>query len=213
MITPNPHSSIAVANFIVNRPPQLDLDASFVLVSYNLNLSYLDRRRLISTTRMGLTLARTAYATTVKVQNSLSYLNLTLTRIEGGDSKWRIPPASRLYPGAMPVYSPYFYWQLPRKKYAGAKRIGENFSTPKAGSCKEGTRLGDAGCRWRRHEAAQVIHGKALLELGWNATIVQHWPLHSVGPNSTTQLETNLPVFAKAWDALSKRIARRCCGC
>jgi hypothetical protein len=97
--------------------------------------------------------------------------------------------------GAMPAWLPYFYYQLPRDSYPDATRIGDNWSTPKNGSCAEGMNVGDNRCTWRRQPFAKVIFGQQLLDKGWNNTVVQHWPLHEFGPNTTQQYETNQPVF------------------
>ena len=100
-----------------------------------------------------------------------------------------------------------------KSSYADTRRIGENWSTPKNGSCAEGARVGDNGCTWSRHPFARIVFGQQLLDNGWNATAVAHWPLHEHGPNQTTQYYTNLPVFDATWQALDKLLAPRCCGC
>lgn len=60
---------------------------------------------------------------------------------------------------------------------------------------------------------AQVIHGNELLVLGWNNTVVTHWPLHEYGVNNSQQLDTNIPLLARAFDNLGEWIKPRCCGC
>eukprot|EP00656_Telonema_subtile_P005400 TRINITY_DN12457_c0_g1_i1.p1 TRINITY_DN12457_c0_g1~~TRINITY_DN12457_c0_g1_i1.p1 ORF type:complete len:491 (-),score=60.27 TRINITY_DN12457_c0_g1_i1:271-1743(-) len=131
----------------------------------------------------------------------------------GGRSKWAIPNSSRWYVGAMPVYQPYFYWQIPKDTYPEATYLGENLSTPKAGQCNASQQLGEHGCTWRRLPRASVIHGDQLLGLGWNDTVVQHWPLHEYGPNVSEQLQHNLPVFDRGWELLRQWTIPRCCGC
>jgi hypothetical protein len=42
----------------------------------------------------------------------------------------------------MPTWLPYFYYQLPKDAYPNTTRIGENWSTPKNGSCAEGKKVG-----------------------------------------------------------------------
>lgn len=128
-------------------------------------------------------------------------------------SKWATSDSSKRYVGAMPVYSPYFYYQLPRPEYPGARFLGYNFATPRQSKCGEDSELGDNSCTWKRRRDARIVFGSDLIALGWNATIVEHWPLHEFGPNSTVQLETNLPIFKKAWENLAQWVSPRCCGC
>lgn len=131
----------------------------------------------------------------------------------GARSKWEISAKSARFVGRMPTWIPYFYFQTPRGTYPGARQNGDNWSTPKNGSCPDGAALGDGGCSWRRLPAAAVIAGAELLALGWNATAVSHWPLREYGPNTTEQYATNLPVFKAAWARLGALVAQRCCGC
>ena len=132
---------------------------------------------------------------------------------DGSRSKWQTSEESQRFVGMMPAYMPYFYFQLPAQSYNGTRRIGENWSTPRRGQCNETQALGDGGCTWRRLPAASVVMGQQLLDLGWNNTAVQHWPLHRHGPNQTDQYLNNLAVFRKGWAALDARLSPRCCGC
>jgi hypothetical protein len=43
--------------------------------------------------------------------------------------------------------------------------------------------------------------------------VIQHWPLHLFGPNTTLQTAQNLEVFKAAWKALDDVRVPRCCGC
>ena len=43
--------------------------------------------------------------------------------------------------------------------------------------------------------------------------VVNHWPLHTFGANTTAQILENTPVFKAAFDALEDWVSPRCCGC
>ena len=51
--------------------------------------------------------------------------------------------------GKSPVMLPYVYYQKPAENYPNSTHIGDNFSTPKNGSCAAGMKLGDKGCTWK----------------------------------------------------------------
>ena len=144
-------------------------------------------------------------------------------------SKWATSLVSQRYVGAMPVYEPYFYYQLPRDTYPRSTLLGYNYATPKAGKCAEGEPLphssdavdvaghpSSTGCTWRRTPGARVVYGSELLANNWNNTVATHWPLHTLGPDTSVQLAHNLPVFNATFAALSTTaglLTPRCCGC
>ena len=152
-------------------------------------------------------------------------------------SKWITSAVSQKFVGAMPVYSPYFYYQLPHDRYPGTSHIGFNYATPKAGKCEEGRPLPgrpspldapavknvapvapvlDDACAWRRLPGARVVYGSEFLANGWNDTVVIHWPLHTFGPDTQEQLLHNIPIFNSTFAALSTTpglLTPRCCGC
>ncbi|KAK3249463.1 hypothetical protein CYMTET_41108 [Cymbomonas tetramitiformis] len=132
---------------------------------------------------------------------------------DGERSKWVVDPKSSRYVGWAPVMQPYFYYQLPRDTYPGVKKLGEWYSTPKESSCVETASLGDDGCTWKRLPEVEVIYSSDLPSLGWNKTEVKHWPLHTLGVNTTVEDNTNLPIFAKAWENNKRWMQQRCCGC
>lgn len=131
---------------------------------------------------------------------------------ESNRSQWTPPILSDKYIGMMPTWLPYFYYQVPLRKY-NRTRFGENFSTPKKGKCLPDQTIGDGGCTWKPAATSRVIFGDRLLQRGWNNTVVNHWPLHKFGPNSTDQILENTPIFRDAWDSLSEYFTHRCCGC
>lgn len=122
-------------------------------------------------------------------------------------SKWTLPSDSTQFVGRQQLWLPYFYYQRPRDTYPDTIPFGLWYSTPKAGECREDQELGNGGCTWKRHARARVIWGEQLLQLGWNATYVKHWPLHEYGHNNTEQCLQNAPLFNAAFSQLSRLVA------
>jgi hypothetical protein len=89
----------------------------------------------------------------------------------GNESVWNISLASASFVGAATIWDPYFYWQLPKPSYPGARVSGMWFSTPKGGDCGEARSVGDGGCTWKRHAVAEAVFGAQLLAGGWNNTV------------------------------------------
>eukprot|EP00300_Choanocystis_sp_HF-7_P000781 c10644_g1_i1.p1 GENE.c10644_g1_i1~~c10644_g1_i1.p1 ORF type:complete len:260 (+),score=43.76 c10644_g1_i1:411-1190(+) len=133
---------------------------------------------------------------------------------DGVWSKWVIPERSETYIGMMPVYLPYFYYQVPRTTYPTRTSVGVNYSTPKKGACSPNQSIGDNGCTWKQISIAKVLYIDDLLERGWNTTIQNHWPMHEYGPNTTLQTLQNIDVFQRTWGSVfDEWISPVCCGC
>ena len=45
---------------------------------------------------------------------------------------------------------PYCGYTKAAEDYPNSSHVGDNFSTPKNGSCAEAAELGTDGCRWKR---------------------------------------------------------------
>jgi hypothetical protein len=130
----------------------------------------------------------------------------------GPFDKWTVSHASELFVGSERVYLPYFYYQeqLQSHEYAGIRSFGAWFSTPSKGRCGEDQALGTDGCTWKRSPRARVVYGDELLARGWNATHVNHWPLHKVAHNNTRQCLTNLPIMVAAFAQHRVRSSPEC---
>eukprot|EP01045_Picozoa_sp_COSAG04_P036096 COSAG04_NODE_8639_length_947_cov_1.761792_1_plen_75_part_10 len=57
---------------------------------------------------------------------------------------------SARYVGKSPVWLPYTFYTKPQDDYPNSTDVGDNFSTPKNGSCAETAKLGDDDCTWKR---------------------------------------------------------------
>ena len=129
-------------------------------------------------------------------------------------SKWVLPKNSDKVIGRGAAFLPYFYYQQALDSYTNVIPFGNSFSTPKGGECF-GSSIPSEGldCQWKSPSRIDVIHGRSLLNLGWNNSIVHFWPMHPHGPNTTAKTLQNKPVFEKAWQELQHFITPRCCGC
>ena len=91
-------------------------------------------------------------------------------------------------------------------------RCADNFGTPKNGSCKEGSSLGDhdAGCKWRRLPVARIIYYADLERAGWNASL---FPTHDT-PTDSSGTMAAIESMRGAWASLDRGyLTPRCCGC
>lgn len=111
------------------------------------------------------------------------------------------------YVGMMPTYLPWGYYQTPGGPYPVKKRRGENYSTPKKGSCKEGQTLSTDGCKWKRTPGARIIYGPDIFGAGWDDTWVPDTP------ENQTHTEYNIAAFARATHTNDHLMTQRCCGC
>ena len=82
---------------------------------------------------------------------------------------------SARYVGKSPVWLPYTFYTQPEEEYPNSTDIGDNFSTPKNGSCAEMAELGDDGCTWKRSSSVGIIYYQDLLDAGW-----QHLPVYGL---------------------------------
>jgi len=117
-------------------------------------------------------------------------------------SRWTQPADSGRFVGMQQVALPYFFYQAPRDAYPGTQRFGSWYSTPKGGECTGGRALGEGNCTWRALPRARVVWGRDLLERGWNDTYVAHWPLHTLGVNTTAQCLHNAPVLQASFASM-----------
>ena len=78
------------------------------------------------------------------------------------------------YVGRSRVYLPYYRYHEPLETYPVSVLIGDNLSFPRKGSCKEGERVGDGGCTWKRLPTSRMLYGHDLLDAGWSTK--EAWP-------------------------------------
>lgn len=125
-----------------------------------------------------------------------------------------LPPAAPManYVGRSRVYLPYYRYKEPRETYPVSVLIGDNLSFPRKGSCKEGERIGDGGCTWKRLPMSRMLYGHDLLDAGWNTE--ETWP--AAGGTVAHELEAtraNAAVFDAALQRIEAYVTKRCCGC
>ena len=131
-------------------------------------------------------------------------------------------PSAR-YVGKSPVMLPYTYYTKPAEDYPNSTHIGDNFSTPKNGSCAENATLGlgkdevqdegagagaAGGCVWKRQASVGIIYYPQLLEAGWDASLPHDTP------DDLSGSQHNIAAMASAWETgLGRHMSPRCCGC
>jgi hypothetical protein len=109
------------------------------------------------------------------------------------------------YIGEMPVFLPWLCGSMSDSDGICDVNIpfGSWYSAPAAGQCAEGADVGDNGCTWKRHQRANFLYGRKLVELGWNST-KPNW----ADKNDTSQYQHNLEVFKAGFQG----ITRTACG-
>jgi len=123
------------------------------------------------------------------------------------------------YVGRSHVYLPYYYYKKPQETYKLNIGAGDNLSFPRKRVCKEGQKLGDGGCTWRRMPFSRMITGLDLMAGGWNATTCSaSYNPNPTGPGCNPHEEIahtykNVAIFDQVLDSLDRWIAPRCCGC
>ena len=114
---------------------------------------------------------------------------------------------SARYIGKSPVWLPYTFYTKPQDDYPNSTDVGDNFSTPKNGSCAETAKLGDDDCTWKRQPTVRIIYFEQLLAAGWQSSM----PTDTAG-NVTGSLH-QIASMKAAWESLAKHMSPRCCGC
>ena len=114
---------------------------------------------------------------------------------------------SSRYIGKSPVWLPYTYYTKPQDEYPNSTHIGDNFSTPKNGSCAETSKLGDDECTWKRQPLVKIIYYEQLLAHGWQS------PMPTDTADNVTGSLHQIASMKAAWESLSTYMSPRCCGC
>jgi len=102
---------------------------------------------------------------------------------------------------------PYVYYRKAADKYPNSTHVGDNFSTPKNGSCAAGAKVGEGGCTWKHQAAVRMIYYPNLMAAGWNASLARDTPTDDSGSRH------NIAAMDTAWDNLGSLVSPRCCGC
>ena len=129
---------------------------------------------------------------------------------ETGSIFLRDGSTSARFVGKSAVYLPYTFYTTPRESWPATDNssVGDNFSTPKNGSCAEGAKLGDAGCTWKRLPRARIMYYGDLLEAGWDASLPHDTPESSSGSLH------NIASMKDSWGRVGAQyFSPRCCGC
>ncbi|EGD75730.1 hypothetical protein PTSG_07846 [Salpingoeca rosetta] len=117
-------------------------------------------------------------------------------------------PSAR-YVGISPVLLPYGFWldKAPPSSYPVSVNCGDNFSTPRMGSCGLTQSLGENGCTWRMLPRVRMLFGPDLMHAGWNPNP----PADTL--TNMTATEANVRAFQRAVATVETRLKPRCCGC
>jgi hypothetical protein len=111
------------------------------------------------------------------------------TDAHGNTTKWVVSEKSRRYPGIIPTYLPFFYFQVPADTYPGAQQIGWFYSTPANGTCASDAQplgTGDADCTWRAEPLSRMVYAAGQ----WGVCVPLTRRAHTNGTHTHTHTHT-----------------------